>query len=244
MSKTFKFHSIDNTHQGNVRQLNEDSILSVPSSGLWGVADGMGGHSAGEVASQMIVEDLSELPEYDNPADLLDVVEDTLLSVNQKLRAHSVEFLQGQTIGSTVVCLILKDSVGVALWVGDSRLYRFRDGQLTQMTKDHSEVQARLDSGLLTPEQAENSSIKNILSRAVGAFDKLDVDINAFIVEPDDLFLLCSDGLYNELNVEEMASVLSAGLITEMSDTLMRDCLSRDAKDNVSFILVKASNED
>ena len=244
MNTTFKFHSIDNTHQGNVRQLNEDSILSVPSTGLWVVADGMGGHSAGEVASQMIIDDLSELPSYDNPADLLDVVEDTLLSVNQKLRAHSVEFLHGQTIGSTVVCLILKGSVGVALWVGDSRLYRFRDGQLTQMTKDHSEVQARIDSGLLTPEQAENSSIKNILSRAVGAFDKLDVDINAFIVEPDDLFLLCSDGLYNELDADEMTTALSDGLLTEMSDTLMRECLSRDAKDNVSFILVKALNED
>jgi len=244
MNKTIQFHSIDNTHQGNVRELNEDSILSVPSSGLWCVADGMGGHSAGEVASQMIAEDLSELSSYDNPADLLDVVEGTILNVNQKLRAHSEEYLQGQTIGSTVVCLILKDSVGVALWVGDSRLYRFRECELTQMTKDHSEVQARIDSGLLTPEQAEHSSMKNILSRAVGAFDKLDVDINAFIVEPDDLFLLCSDGLYNELDADEMTVTLSAGSITDMSDALMRDCLNKEAKDNVSFILVKASNED
>jgi len=241
MSRVFSFTSVEKTHQGNVRTLNEDSMLSRPDAGLWVVADGMGGHEAGEVASQMIVADLEPLPRRAYTSDFVDDVEDTLLLVNQKLRLHSIENLNGLTVGSTVACLILREAIGVVLWAGDSRLYRLRDGQLVQLTKDHSEVQAQIDSGLLTPEQAENSAIKNMLSRAIGAFDELDVDVNAFPINSDDLFLLCSDGLYNELSAKELQQMLSYSKLSKISDKLMSECLSKEAKDNVSFIVVKAS---
>jgi len=240
MSRVFSFTSVENTHQGNVRTLNEDSILSRPDAGLWVVADGMGGHEAGEVASQMLVADLASLPSRAYVSDFVDDVEDTLLLVNQKLRTHSMAHLNGLTVGSTVACLILRGAIGVVLWVGDSRLYRFRDGQLEQLTKDHSEVQAQIDRGVLTPEQAENSSIKNMLSRAIGAFESVDVDVNAFPIKHDDVFLLCSDGLYNELSAKELKQILSRGPLTKISDKLMSECLRNEAKDNVSFIVVKA----
>jgi len=240
MSRVFSLTSVDKTHQGNVRKLNEDALLSRPDAGLWVVADGMGGHEAGEVASQMIVADLESLPSRAYVSDLVDDVEDTLLLVNQKLRMHSVEKLNGLTVGSTVVCLILKEAIGVVLWVGDSRLYRLRGDQFEQLTKDHSEVQAQIDRGELTEEQAEHSSIKNMLSRAIGAFDELDVDVNAFPINPDDLFLLCSDGLYNELSANELQQILMREKLNKIPDKLMSECLSKEAKDNVSFIVVKA----
>jgi serine/threonine protein phosphatase PrpC len=237
----FRFDAVVNTHKGNVRNLNEDSLLSRSEAGLWVVADGMGGHEAGEVASQLIVSSLESLPQRAYISDFVDDVEDTLLLVNQKLRTHSIEKLNGLTIGSTVTCLILREAIGVVLWVGDSRLYRLREGRLEQLTKDHSEVQAQIDMGVLTPEQAENSSIKNMLSRAIGAFDELDVDVNAFPVQADDLFLLCTDGLYNELSSGEIEQMLKYGHLDKISEKLMQSCLSHEAKDNVSFIVVKAS---
>lgn len=239
-SSTLSFDSFVSTHQGNVRSLNEDSILSKPESGLWVVADGMGGHSAGDVASQLIVADLEAIPHQNTLSEMVDAVDDALLKTNLKLRAHSQNHLNGVTIGSTVVCLVLREKTGAVLWVGDSRLYRFREGELEQLTRDHSEVQARIDSGVLSAEQAEKSNIKNILSRAVGAFDELAIDVNAFTVQVGDLFLLCSDGLYNELDDSELQNILQTSNLEKLPADLMRAGLSRKAKDNISLIVVKA----
>lgn len=241
LSRTFSFKSFASTHQGNVRKLNEDSILSKPESCLWAVADGMGGHSAGDVASQQIVEELQVLPYQCTLSEMVDAVDDALLNANLNLRTYSRNNLKGVTIGSTVVCLILKEKIGAVLWVGDSRLYRYRQGVLEQLTRDHSEVQARIDSGILSAEQAEKSTIKNVLSRAVGAFDELAIDVNAFTIQTDDLFLLCSDGLYNELSSRELQNILQSSRFEKLPGDLMRAGLSRKAKDNISLIVVKAS---
>tara|TARA_R110001592_G_scaffold49482_4_gene154285 strand:+ start:6848 stop:7522 length:675 start_codon:yes stop_codon:yes gene_type:complete len=224
-----------------VRNLNEDSILNVPESGMWAVADGMGGHSAGDVASQQVVSELEALSNQGTLSELVDAVDDALLEANLKLRTHSRNHLNGVTIGTTVVCLILKENTGAVLWVGDSRLYRYRKGVLEQLTRDHSEVQARIDSGILSAEQAEKSTIKNILSRAVGAFEELAIDVNAFTILADDVFLLCSDGLYNELSNHELEKLLHTTSLKKMASDLMRASLSRKAKDNISLIVVKAS---
>jgi protein phosphatase len=237
---TFSFNSFASTHQGNVRNLNEDSILSMPESCLWAVADGMGGHSAGDVASQQLIKELEVLPNQSTLSEMVNAVDDALLKANFELRTYSRNNLNGLTIGSTVVCLVLKEKIGAVLWVGDSRLYRYRKGVLEQLTRDHSEVQARIDSGILSAEQAEKSTMKNILSRAVGAFDELAIDVNAFTIHADDLFLLCSDGLYNELSTRELQKTLHSSSFEKLSGDLMRACLSRKAKDNISLIVVKA----
>tara|TARA_R110001599_G_scaffold185680_1_gene379923 strand:+ start:7099 stop:7848 length:750 start_codon:yes stop_codon:yes gene_type:complete len=234
------FNSFASTHQGNVRNLNEDSLLNKPEFGLWVVADGMGGHSAGELASQQVISELEALPNFDTLSDMVDAAEDALLKANLKLRIHSKNHLNNATIGTTVACLIIKGKAGAVLWVGDSRLYRYRNGVLDQLTLDHSEVQARIDSGLLSAEQAEKSTIKNILSRAVGAFDQLAVDVNAFTIQTGDIFLLCSDGLYNELNSHELQKILHASSLENMTNDLMQASLSRKAKDNISLIVVEA----
>ena len=240
LSQTFVFNSFARTHQGNVRNLNEDSILSLPESGIWAVADGMGGHSAGDVASQQIVEELGVLTSQGTLSEMVDAADDALLKANLKLRTYSRNHLNGVTIGSTVVCLILKEKTGAVLWVGDSRLYRYRKGVLVQLTRDHSEVQARIDSGLFSAEDAEKSTIKNILSRAVGAFDELATDVNAFTIQAGDLFLLCSDGLYNELSSHELQEILHTNSLKKIPGELIHATLNRKAKDNVSLIVVKA----
>ncbi len=240
MSKTFTYESYERTHQGNVRTHNEDSVLSKPDAGLWIIADGMGGHEAGEVASQMIIHDLEALPHRAYVSDFVDDIEDALLLVNQKLRHYSAEKFNGLTVGSTVVSLIIRGAMGVVLWVGDSRLYRLRGRTLEQLTKDHSEVQVQIDKGIITEDQAETSSIKNMLSRAVGAFDELEVDLNAFTINDGDLFLLCSDGLYNELSANELRNILKQGNTSKVPDLMMKECLGKAAKDNVSFIVLKA----
>mgnify|MGYP000403183896 CR=1 FL=1 len=240
MSNTLTYEYYERSHQGNVRTHNEDSVLCKADTGLWVVADGMGGHEAGDVASQLIVSDLQTLSHRAYLSDFVDDVEDALLLANQKLRQYSVEKLNGLTVGSTVVSLIVRGSVGVALWAGDSRLYRLRGSTFEQLTKDHSEVQIQIDKGIITEEQAETSSIKNMLSRAIGAFDELDIDVNAFTIKEGDLLLLCSDGLYNELSSTELRSIMKTGNVSKVPDKLMSECLSKAAKDNVSFILLKA----
>lgn len=241
MSNASTYEFYERTHEGNIRSHNEDSVLSKPETGLWVVADGMGGHEAGEVASQLIVSDLKALSHRAYVSDFVDDVEDALLLVNQKLKQYSIEKLNGLTIGSTVISLIVRGSIGVVLWAGDSRLYRFRGNVLEQLTKDHSEVQIQIDKGIITEAQAETSPIKNMLSRAVGAVDDLQVDVNAFMIKRGDLLLLCSDGLYNELSSGEMRTILKAGNVSKIPDKLMSECLSKEAKDNVSFILLKAA---
>ena len=236
---TFKWKSSAISHVGKVRQHNEDSVLDKPSQGLWVVADGMGGHSAGDVASQTIVGTLDQLGPRAYISDYIDLVEDTLVKINQDLIEYSQKKLNGLTVGSTVVCLLTRDSLGVVLWVGDSRLYRLRKGELVLLTKDHSEVQRLVDEGVITPEQAENSAFKNVLTRALGAHDVVDIDINAFDIEAGDRFLLCSDGLYNELTDEEIYTTIKSKPFEQLAEEFANQVLATPARDNFSFIVVE-----
>lgn len=235
----FQWKSIAVSHVGKVRQHNEDSVLDKPSQGLWVVADGMGGHEAGDIASQMIVNTLDQLAPRAYISDYIDLVDDTLVRINQDLLDYGRTKLNGLTVGSTVVCMITRDALGVALWVGDSRLYRLRDDNLVQLTKDHSEVQRLVDEGVITPEQAENSAFKNVLTRALGAHDVVDIDINAFDVESGDRFLLCSDGLYNEVSEQDIATIIKIKSFDHVADAFTEKVLTTPARDNFSFIVIE-----
>ena len=233
------WRSVDQTDVGLVRDLNEDSILSEPHKNLWAVADGMGGYEAGNVASEMVVTSLSQIEDAAGLNEWVNKVDDNLHDVNQRILEYADIMLDGRTLGSTVVSLSIKGRVGICLWAGDSRLYRLRNKQLIQLSRDHSQIQEQIQQGYMTAEQAENHPDSNVITRAVGAHRKLYVDINVFSAQLGDVFLLCSDGLYNMVGKEFLLEVLAALPIEEAIGTLLQQALDAGGTDNISIILVK-----
>ena len=219
--------------------MNEDSILVRSEIGLWAVADGMGGHTAGDLASKSITEALSMVRASPSLNCLLDEVDDTIVEINRDLRAKAKKHSKGCTIGSTIVTLLASDTTGVVLWAGDSRLYRLRDSHLEQITRDHNPIVDLLDEGLISEHTALNKDT-NIITRAVGGQDNLVLDVAVFDVEVGDTFLLCSDGLYRELRSEEILEMMSDDCVHRCSQNLLRECLERGARDNVSLVVSRA----
>jgi serine/threonine protein phosphatase PrpC len=233
------WQSAELTHTGKRRSHNEDAVMSRPDSQLWAVADGMGGHHAGEVASQAIVSALYALVPAGSLAQRVDAVEDALLDVNRDLRSHA-ERCGGTTIGSTVVAMVCAGTTGVALWAGDSRLYRLRHGQLELVTRDHNPISDLLDSGAVSEAEALAADT-NIITRAVGGQPHLHLDVAVFDVQPEDTFLLCSDGLYRELEKRELLESLGNSELQSAADALLQRCLEGPARDNVSLVIARAA---
>ena len=227
-------------HPGLKREINEDAYIARPDLCLWAVADGMGGHARGNYASRCIVEALDALPAGPGP-DRADRVEAALQNAHLRIQQKSREI--SETVGSTVVALIAENGTAVILWVGDSRLYRFRDGRLEQLSHDHSMVQEWIDQGMVRPEEAEHLPNANVITRAVGMDESLQIDRRRFDIRSGDLFLLCSDGLTGELDDGEIAATLAASLSLESAaDQLLGEALARGAHDNVTLILVRCCN--
>ncbi|MDF1781624.1 MAG: protein phosphatase 2C domain-containing protein [Alcanivoracaceae bacterium] len=229
------------TDTGVRRKHNEDAIMSAPELGLWAVADGMGGHEAGDLASGMIVDALSSVERPSNFSLFVDAAEDALQTVNQKIRAHSDREFEGRMMGSTVVALLVSEGYGACVWAGDSRLYRFRENALEQLSRDHSQVQRLVDAGVLSPDEADSHPNANVITKAVGGAAHLAVDVIMFDIQPGDRFLLCSDGLYNELDPAALADGFSNGTVEQIASTLLQGALAAGARDNVSVIVVEAS---
>lgn len=227
------------THCGAVRNMNEDAFLNRNNDGLWVVADGMGGHEAGEVASEMITSSLGAVDVSQPLSDVVDSIEDTLLEVHHKIRTYSRTHCEGRTMGSTVVSFFVRESVGICLWAGDSRLYRYRDSRLEQVSDDHSQVNEMLSRGMISQEEAMNHPASNVITRAVGASETLYVDVTLVELRVGDLYLLCSDGLYGALEESEIAEHLSSGNVEAATHNLIERSLQAGARDNVTVIAVK-----
>ena len=241
---TFQWSSAGRSHVGMVRAINEDACLVMPEIGLWAVADGMGGHEAGDLASRMEVEALQQIPPPVDWSDFLQSVRATLHEVNRELREESARRYQNRTIGSTVVVLLAHEDQCACLWLGDSRIYRLRDGQLQQMTRDHSHVQQLVDQGLLTPEEAHRHPLANVITRAIGSTDDLQIDEVVHPLQAGDMFLLCSDGLNKTVSDEEIARLLahSDHDCQEAVKAFIHLALMRDASDNVTTVVVYFSD--
>ncbi|HNW79060.1 MAG TPA: protein phosphatase 2C domain-containing protein [Candidatus Competibacteraceae bacterium] len=239
----FQWSSAGRSHVGMVRAINEDACLVMPELGLWAVADGMGGHEAGDVASQMVIESLQQIPPPSDWNDFLISVRSCLQNVNQRLREESAHRYQHRTIGSTVVVLLTYDAQCACLWVGDSRIYRLRDGQLQQMTRDHSHVQDLVDQGLIAAEDAHRHPLANVITRAVGSTDELRIDEALYPLQTGDMFLLCSDGLNKTVSDEEIARLLanSRHNCQEAVKAFIHLALMRDASDNVTTVVVNVN---
>ena len=223
---------------GRVRKHNEDNYLERPEIGLWAVADGMGGHAKGDVASQMIVDSLKKIHEGVTLARYIDEVEDRILGVNDKLIEKARESQKRVTIGSTVVILLTYGQYSITIWAGDSRVYRLRDSKLKRISTDHSQVELYVEQGLITREEAASHPHGNMITRAVGATDYLFLEMDIHKLARNDRFLLCSDGLTKHVSDSELQKILGRGTSEECSKTLVDVTLKRGGTDNVTVIVV------
>ena len=234
------WHSYGITNVGKVREYNEDSLLQRSEAGMWAVADGMGGHHTGDVASQMIVSTLDKIHEGQPLHRLINDIENRLVLVNEKLIKKAEESYTPITIGSTVAIMVACGRFCVYLWAGDSRLYRQRKGELRQLTTDHSQVQHYIEQGLINVEDATKHPHRNIITRAVGATKKFFLDMDIQEMREGDRYLLCSDGLTKHLADSELADILQQGpAATErICWELIELTLLRGASDNVTAIVI------
>jgi serine/threonine-protein phosphatase Stp1 len=233
------FECISRTHVGLKRKVNEDSVMLRTDHGLWAVADGMGGHEAGDVASRKVAEALARLPDGRDVDDLTDSAVSALEDVNAELIRLARADHRPRTIGSTVVGLAIRDGQYRCFWAGDSRAYRIRGNRIERITRDHSLVQGLIDAGMLSREEARDHPDANVITRAVGASESLEVEIAAGDAEPGDQFLLASDGLTRLVDDDELATILSSWPPGDAADTLIDAVLARGAPDNVSLIIAR-----
>jgi protein phosphatase len=218
--------SAGRTDTGKVRARNEDAILLRDDLGLWVVADGLGGHAAGDDASTAIVQRLGALSRHGGIGDFIEAIEDTLQAVNRDLRAMAAT--RGVAlIASTVVMLVHGDDFSLCGWVGDSRAYAWHDGALRRLTRDHVH-------------DASGDAAAGALTRAVGADDVLHVDWVVATPRPGMGFMLCSDGVNKELSDAELEDVIGRhDQAQHVLDDVFATALSRRARDNLSAIVVR-----
>jgi protein phosphatase len=237
----FRWTSSARSDAGRVREINEDACLDQPGTGRWAVADGMGGHAVGDLASRLVVDALSRIASSVSIKTLIADARARLQAANQQLRDEAAR-RQVQRIGSTVVVLLACDRFCGYLWAGDSRIYLYRGGQLRQLTRDHSQVEQLKSLGVITDEEARHHPAQHMITRAVGATDVLDLDDDAIEVADGDIFLLCSDGLSNELSDDEMIAVLSSAERESVSEELVELALARGGRDNITAVVVQAED--
>lgn len=230
------FESYGVSHRGCVRELNEDRFLAEPTSGIWAVADGMGGHDAGEVASASIVDHLGTIGIATSASDLRARFEDRLNRAHEEIRR--IARSRGVTIGSTVAALLARDGRFACLWSGDSRVYLVRSGSITQVSRDHTEAQELLDRGVITAEEARTWPRKNVITRAVGVTDQVAMDFQHGETLPGDVFILCTDGLTAHVDDTEIRAAVMSEPPHAACETLLRQVLARGGTDNVTVLVV------
>jgi protein phosphatase len=205
--------------------------------GFWAVADGMGGHEAGDLASRILVESLDAIERPEAALDLLEQCEAQIFRANQRIMELS-RARDGATIGTTAAVLLVRDEHYACIWAGDSRIYLIKGGVIRQLSRDHTEVEELVKAGTLTREDAENWP-SNVITRAVGVAEELELDVVTGPADPGDIFVLCSDGLTKHLRDEEILEC-AAGRNTQASCEVMLElALARGGLDNVTIIVVR-----
>jgi len=237
-----------------VRSHNEDSIAADASSGLVVLADGMGGYNAGEVASGMATtlissemrQLLGKTPPYEidpasNMAIAARLVRDLVLKANTSIFQAAQSQPQYAGMGTTLVVCLFYDNRVLVAHLGDSRLYRLRDGEFSQVTRDHSLLQEQIDAGLISPEQAKHAQHKNLVTRALGIDPAVEPEIHEYAAHPGDLYLLCSDGLCDMVTDDDIGETLRAfgSNLNLAAQQLVQMANDNGGRDNVSVILVR-----
>jgi protein phosphatase len=232
------------TDVGIIRSGNEDSYLMVPDRGIFVVADGMGGHAAGEVASEMAVHHIArELGSLKglSDKDVTERMQQAIRSANAAIFQRTLTEHDKRGMGTTVTSLVLYEGRFLIGQVGDSRAYLLRDGKLTQVTKDHSYVQEQVDAGYLTPDQARTHPYSNVITRCVGANSDVQPDVYVGSVKINDLFLLASDGLTGMLEDPELHEIMKRSdlMPQEQVDQLINEANRHGGLDNITAIEVR-----
>ena len=237
----FQWTSASCSHVGLVRQINEAACLDQPQRGLWAVADGMGGHALGDFASRMVIETLGGIPAPDSAVQFLADARDRLLFANQQLRIEAA-LRHAHVIGSTVVVLLACGRDCRYLWAGDSRIYLYRDGRLQRLTRDHSQVEELVSSGTLSSADAIQHPARNLITRAIGAADTLELDEDMVEVSDGDMFLLCSVGFSNVVGDQVLRYALLARDCRHASQALIDLALQRGGRDNITVVVARAED--
>lgn len=229
---------VSRTHVGNVRPSNQDALLVQPGRyGLFGVADGMGGHKAGDVASRMAVAALSQTLAHARPAEAL--LRGGIELANRQIYEEQLRRSEFSGMGTTLTVIWEDDERVLLGHVGDSRAYRLRGGEIAQVSEDHSLVGEMVRDGLITAEQAKRHPYRNVITRALGASEDVLADITVLDKRPGDLFLLCSDGLSEYVSEEQMKAILAGRGLEEAADTLLNLALEGGGRDNVSLVIAE-----
>lgn len=235
------WRSAARTDPGKVRVRNEDAFLDSPQQGLWAVADGMGGHQGGDIASRLIVASLADLPQHGDFGARMNDVRQCLHWLNRRLGQELTVTDGGHDsiMGSTVVALLMGDSRAACIWAGDSRCYLWRGQRLYQLSKDHTLQQQLIDEQGMSVEQAKAQPNCNALTRAVGAAERLRLEVLELEVCPGDAFLLCSDGLYQGLSSDVLGRALSLNAPQDALNHLFANALRGVARDNLTAVVLR-----
>lgn len=225
------------THPGRVRSENEDCFMANTAAGLWAVADGMGGHEAGQLASATVIQALGDIAGAGSAAELLSECESRIVAANAAVVRLGAE--RGALVGSTLAVLLAHRSDYACIWSGDSRIYRIRAGATALITRDHTEVQDLIDRGVLTVAEARNWPRRNVITRAIGAASAPELEIEHGLLASGDVFVLCSDGLTTHVTDSEIGAAALAGPPQQASEALVNLALDRGGTDNVTVIVVR-----
>ena len=247
-----KIELVNVSDTGLKRPHNEDSAITNAHLGLAIVADGMGGYKAGEVASAIAAKTILDAVQHQSETGINGtsdaelsaqalLVRDSIVDANQHVFRTANEIPQCQGMGTTVAVALFHDNRVSIAHVGDSRVYRLRQGELAQLTSDHSLVQELIDRGFFTPEEAEANTPKNLVTRALGIEAEVEIDILEEGAKPGDIYLLCSDGLNDMVNDEEIRLTLSkySANLVEAANELVRLANESGGKDNISVVLAR-----
>lgn len=234
------------THVGRVRSSNQDSFLLNDTMKLFIVADGMGGHAGGEIASQLCVQKIQEylekfpgkFTEKNNDNEILSELAKAVNFASARIYEHSIEQPALRGMGTTASAIKVIGSKAYCAHVGDSRIYLVRSGFLYQITYDHSLVNEQIRAGVLTPEDAEQHHLKNVITRSVGYQEEEDVDTMLVDLFPGDLLLICSDGLHGKVNNEEISNI-TRELGPAAVEPLIQMANDRGGEDNITVVIIK-----
>jgi len=235
----FVFGASARSHVGCVRKLNEDAWLDRSDVGLWAVADGMGGHAAGDVASREVIRHLAGVSDFSSAFAVRRNVRNALFAANAGLQRVALRDML-DTVGSTAVVLMAHGGHYACTWAGDSRAYLLRAGELTRITTDHSLAQQMISAGAVSETEVRTLPNANVITRAVGARATLELDGVYGRIQAGDRFLLCSDGLFNVLMDADLRRILQSDCSVSSADQLIAAALAGGASDNITCMVIDA----
>lgn len=229
------WRSVGKSDIGHTRKVNEDAFFNSTEQGLWAVADGMGGLARGDFASGVVVDALVYCSRLETLASSIRHLELKLREAHDNCR----NAFHGERVGSTVAALFSYGSYAFFLWAGDTRVYRLRDGQLSQLTCDHTLGQEKVARGELTPAKAKLHPSSHVLTRAVGVHQTLHLELDYDAIQSGDRYLICSDGLYNPLQFDTIETLLQKDTIEKALENLVQEALRCGGQDNITGVLVE-----